>query len=400
MPCYDKKLEASRKDFYNDVYSTRDVDCVITTGELELMMREKGWDISLPVPGELDSFSSPFSSLTPPSPNTPPDGDAPNTAPPLLMPIPELLTHTGTSSGSYLHAIVAHLQATSPVPLVLSTNMVRNADYEVYVLRKRMLTAVCEVDSVDLNDNGVHHINGTRGAKHLPPPAEEQEHLGEIVFKGAKCYGFRNLQNMVRKIGRERGLRTTSGAAGKLGGTRPRGSGAGVGGQVRRLERGSGGITEKEHEEERGYDYVEVMACPGGCVNGGGQLKPALASASMDMGVDEEGYKRDWEGSGVTVDGQVLQNARWGDREWTKRVEGVYWQGRDGVLGTSDYLDADALMERVWDELRVTKDETMGMDRETKIVDKVWEWEERRRQFFRTQYQAVENEVVGLAVVW
>ena len=38
MPCYDKKLEASRQDFYNDIYSTRDVDCVITTGELELLI--------------------------------------------------------------------------------------------------------------------------------------------------------------------------------------------------------------------------------------------------------------------------------------------------------------------------------------------------------------------------
>jgi iron only hydrogenase large subunit-like protein len=33
MPCYDKKLEASRQDFYNDVYSTRDVDCVLTSGD-------------------------------------------------------------------------------------------------------------------------------------------------------------------------------------------------------------------------------------------------------------------------------------------------------------------------------------------------------------------------------
>lgn len=31
MPCYDKKLEASREDFYNDIYRTRDVDCVIST---------------------------------------------------------------------------------------------------------------------------------------------------------------------------------------------------------------------------------------------------------------------------------------------------------------------------------------------------------------------------------
>ena len=33
MPCFDKKLEASRNDFYNDLYKTRDVDCVITSGE-------------------------------------------------------------------------------------------------------------------------------------------------------------------------------------------------------------------------------------------------------------------------------------------------------------------------------------------------------------------------------
>ena len=32
MPCFDKKLEASRSDFYNDIYRTRDVDCVITSG--------------------------------------------------------------------------------------------------------------------------------------------------------------------------------------------------------------------------------------------------------------------------------------------------------------------------------------------------------------------------------
>ena len=24
------------------------------------------------------------------------------------------------------------------------------------------------------------------------------------------------------------------------------------------------------------YDYVEIMACPGGCLNGGGQIKPAM----------------------------------------------------------------------------------------------------------------------------
>lgn len=34
MPCYDKKLEASRDDFYDDILKTRDVDCVLTSGEI------------------------------------------------------------------------------------------------------------------------------------------------------------------------------------------------------------------------------------------------------------------------------------------------------------------------------------------------------------------------------
>lgn len=31
MPCYDKKLEASRDDFYSEVNDSKDVDCVITS---------------------------------------------------------------------------------------------------------------------------------------------------------------------------------------------------------------------------------------------------------------------------------------------------------------------------------------------------------------------------------
>ena len=51
---------------------------------------------------------------------------------------------------------------------------------------------------------------------------------GEILLKFARAYGFRNIQNLVRLIKR------------------------------------------KKCE----YDYVEVMACPSGCSNGGGQIKP------------------------------------------------------------------------------------------------------------------------------
>ena len=41
MMCYDKKLEASRSDFYSDLYRTRDVDCVITSGIYRFLKRCK-----------------------------------------------------------------------------------------------------------------------------------------------------------------------------------------------------------------------------------------------------------------------------------------------------------------------------------------------------------------------
>jgi iron only hydrogenase large subunit-like protein len=59
MPCYDKKLEASREDFYNDVYRSRDVDCVITTGELEKMFEEKEKNLSSSPEMALDTMYLP-----------------------------------------------------------------------------------------------------------------------------------------------------------------------------------------------------------------------------------------------------------------------------------------------------------------------------------------------------
>ncbi|KAJ7084402.1 iron hydrogenase [Mycena belliarum] len=306
MPCYDKKLEASRSDFYNSIYSTRDVDCVITTGELELILKEKGWDLTLPVPGELDELLSPDWSREPP--------------PISALSLPELITHPGTSSGSYLHSIISHLTTTSRTPLVLSVKALRNSDYEEYVLRR-------ESDQVE-------------------------------VFKGAKCYGFRNLQNVVRKVGKERGVRVGSGAAGRL-----------VGRAVVRRGKKTGDAT------ERAYDYVEVMACPGGCVNGGGQLKP------LTPALDAEGYARDWEETGV------MQNAKWGDKEWTRKVEESYWSTQQSRN------EGDRLIQKIFDDLCPT-DEGLG------DIDVDAENEACRKRLFRTDYRAVESDIIGLAVKW
>ncbi|CAO1618402.1 unnamed protein product [Parajaminaea phylloscopi] len=279
MPCYDKKLEASRPDFYDEILATRDVDCVITTGELDRLMLEEGFDITQPVPTEHDCRPLPVaeaasrrvvaesSQLSKQGANS-------------TQPLPSFVNHVGSSSGSYLFSLIRaswdeHLQSMPTLPEQqdpkLDVRIIRTADFTEYVLRA---------------------------------PG------GEILFKGAQCYGFRNLQNLVRKVQRQTGVKSRKGAAALMsspaddsssGATRPRarptrGVMAKRGGMIKRGTAAHGGSSNgrpsyqedpqyvpPEDAESRGYDYVEVMACPGGCVNGGGQIRPPV-------GQGEEGH--------------------------------------------------------------------------------------------------------------
>ncbi|XP_062359241.1 cytosolic iron-sulfur assembly component 3 isoform X3 [Cinclus cinclus] len=64
MPCYDKKLEASRPDFFNQEYQTRDVDCVITTGEVLKLLEQEGVSLSDVDPAPLDTLNRDFQEVT------------------------------------------------------------------------------------------------------------------------------------------------------------------------------------------------------------------------------------------------------------------------------------------------------------------------------------------------
>ena len=332
MPCYDKKLEASRQDFYNDVFSTRDVDCVITTGELELLMKEKSWDISVPVVNE----------LVPTPPRTPPSSEF---GADLTIALPQFISHHGTSSGSYLHTIMEAVQVRhrlgaskqySP-DLELSIKALRSADYEEYTLTDK--------------------------------------ESGKIVFKGAKCYGFRNLQNIVRRVGKEAGVQTGKGAAGRL-----------VGGRSRAVKNVAVG------SEDANLNYVEVMACPGGCINGGGQLKRREVPKVDPGEKDSEGYQRNWNEGGVEL-GSGL-GARWGDKEWMKEVERMYWVERDLDAPKHTGIDvfaADMLHNMCQYHVAPGLSWSEPMDEKA---------EARRRTLFRTEYRAVESEVDGLFVKW
>ncbi|TIA91298.1 hypothetical protein E3P99_01124 [Wallemia hederae] len=288
MPCYDKKLEASRQDFYSDLYQTRDVDCVLTSGELGSLFDQ-------PINLEDKVASEDTLSL---------EEDV----------IPHHVQHPGTSSGSYLENILNLHRLRTP-SLRLETHSPRNlADSVEYLL---------------INEDG------------------------ECIFKGAKCYGFKNIQNLVRKVGKERGVSSGRGAAGRMA--------ASSRGRVRSRNTGNA-------HDQKTLDFVEVMACPSGCINGGGQLKPGLST-------DKEGHSRDWDAEGVAIDPtkNVQESVRWTTKNWIARVEEEYWKASE----ESKSLTLSEIDRKAAEMLQV--------------LDK---------QHLRTQYHAVESETSGLAVQW
>lgn len=393
MPCYDKKLEASRQDFFDDVTQSRDVDLVITTGELESLMLSEDYHFApSPAAALTEEIDTP---MTPPGSD---EGKALESEGDTRL--PSLLQHVGSSSGSYLFDLIKrvwieHVESTGDASRhpYLSVKTIRSADYTEYVLR-------------------------------------DGSESGKILFKGAQCYGFRNLQNLVRKVQRQAGLKSRKAAAGSLvdgagslsarrGGSMLRGRGRG--GMVRRGRGGGGqgastggpsplsGLGRShapvEDEEDKSYDFVEVMACPGGCVNGGGQIRPpgnkegagnssaltsrtittdvteaildGVSNASMQDSVSEEGgqpntavksldpegYSHGWSTPPRSVEGgssgfdELSSGARtplsrdeveeppvegWKgtSKEWVKRVEYLYWRAQqNGAAAASHAAD-------------------------------------------------------------
>uniref|UniRef100_A0A8C5GCF3 Nuclear prelamin A recognition factor-like protein n=1 Tax=Gouania willdenowi TaxID=441366 RepID=A0A8C5GCF3_GOUWI len=183
MPCFDKKLEASRSDFYINKDETREVDCVITSGEVEKMLEEENVSLKDLQPSAPDSL---FSSVC---------GE-------------EFLSHAGSGSGGYLHHVFtfAAKQLFGEEVTELTYKTLRNKDFQEVILEKD----------------------------------------GVVLLSFALAYGFRNIQNLVQKLKK---------------GKSP-------------------------------YHFVEVMACPSGCLNGGGQVKPSSGQNPKDLLMKvEELYK-------------------------------------------------------------------------------------------------------------
>lgn len=204
MPCFDKKLEASREELTDEVWAgsglpgrgVRDVDCVITSKEI-LMLAESR---------KMSFFDIPKDNSTLPPRITFPDAKLDD----FLFPSKSsyILPRAAGSSGGLLYHILESKVAITPGSEI-QVNRGRNADVVEYLVA----------------------VNG------------------QPVFKAARYYGFRNIQNLVRRLKPARPSRMPGG--------KPFGSARRPAGKASSLE----------------YSYVEVMACPGGCTNGGGQVK-------------------------------------------------------------------------------------------------------------------------------
>ncbi|KAK3329584.1 iron hydrogenase [Apodospora peruviana] len=239
MPCFDKKLEASREELTDAVWTrkdgkpgrgVRDVDCVITSKEILMLAASRGLDFfgmsdstpALQQPAFPDPAINRF--LFPNKSKTQPRG-------------------AGTSGGN-LHFILHDVQSRNPGSQI-QTVRGRNSD----VLEFNVVAA-----------------------------------SGETIFKAARYYGFRNIQNLVRRLKPAKASRMPGGRA--FGSTKK------PAGKFGSLE----------------YAYVEVMACPGGCTNGGGQIK-----ADDQVIVDRKGFE--------TKPGPQEQKA------WQAEVDKAYFSG-------------------------------------------------------------------------
>ncbi|KAI2472097.1 cytosolic Fe-S cluster assembly factor NAR1 [Annulohypoxylon bovei var. microspora] len=204
MPCFDKKLEASREELTDAVWNgdgqpgrgVRDVDCVITSKEILMLTESRNIDFF-----GLSRAPLPTSSQTPF-----PDPMLHRFLFPARPRKSQLEPPAGTSGGS-LYYTLKYVSAQHPGSKI-ETIRGRNADVVEYAVNSA---------------------------------------AGELIFKAARYYGFRNIQNLVRRLKPARLSRMPGARAGTR---KPAGKQTG-------LE----------------YAYVEVMACPGGCTNGGGQIK-------------------------------------------------------------------------------------------------------------------------------
>ena len=248
MPCFDKKLEASREEltdkWWRDTNPSdtnespiRDVDCVITSRELLSLATARNINLAELVPltlkplprEERQSFPDRIIAQFLLNRRTKEHSQQPEAA----------------TSGGYLYHVLLQQKSQHPGSTITSTRG-RNND-------------VVEFSLVSAD--------------------------GQTMMRTARYYGFRNIQNLVRKL-------------------KPARTSKMPGAALRRAAAKS---------DSSDYAYVEVMACPGGCTNGGGQIKVEDVADLIQ------------ETRGEAIDPSVDKRSPQNQKEWLARVDEAYF---------------------------------------------------------------------------
>jgi len=242
MPCFDKKLEASRADFSREVEvpegggatATQETDCVLTTGEVAQLIAD-----AAEASGETKGVSGSPAGAADAAARARAGAAALARAPRAALDgwLACAGTSPGTSPGTAMDTDCGDALTTEEerseflyAPSVPGGGG-GSGGYLDYTFRRaaRVLFGVSVEGPLPFT---------TPRAKNPDLREVTLEVGGKTVLRFAAAYGFRNIQNVVRKCK----------------------AGAAFG--------GDGGD---------GYDFVEIMACPSGCLNGGGQLPPPPA---------------------------------------------------------------------------------------------------------------------------
>ena len=272
MPCWDKKLEASRPDFYSDIYRSHDVDLVLTSIELPQLLSEAGL-------GQFESL-----------PETPITNRLFNALAETGVEGQESVVGVAGSSGSFAEFIFKHAAQT------LFNEEIGTVELKTLVRPK-----------------GVKEVKLIRN--------------GETLLSFATAYGFSNIANVVKQV--------------KQGNSK--------------------------------YQYIEVMACPSGCLNGGGQLKVD----SLDHGPTETTSSDSNKMEGVI---ETVSRRAMTARELLAAVEATF--AKDQIIRLDPLGDPFVL--QLYQELQATPGDTEA------------------KRLFHTSYHAMEKTETKnpLAIQW
>lgn len=210
MPCFDKKLESARPEIFGDTIP--DVDCVLTPKELIALLEEENYQLVPKI--EPKSLTLPIEEVY-------------DLVAPKYWPYPRYswTNDPGSSSGGYAFNYLRFFQN----DLILKGY--NESDFSMKVI----LGKNSDVFEMRLM------------------------YKEERVASAAIVNGFRNIQNLVRKL---KPNAKTVGRVNPLAARR----------RARMKEPESTSVEETADPSK--VDYVEIMACPSGCINGGGQIKP------------------------------------------------------------------------------------------------------------------------------